>query len=97
MSVIVSLALLMVKSKKKVVNRMLPYSVLFLCVHKIAKNEGFSDYKIETKAGSSHVDNFLVIMTAIILSGNCRKNGPIQSEELHLLCKALATLFSTSV
>ncbi|XP_055312342.1 uncharacterized protein LOC129574385 [Sitodiplosis mosellana] len=58
------------------------------CVHKVAKNEGFTDFKIETKAGSAHGDNFLGIMTAITLTGTRRKNGQTQSEELHLLCKA---------
>lgn len=61
------------------------------CVHKIAKSEGFTDHKIEMKAGSSHGDNFLGIMTAITLSGTRQKNGQIQSEELHLLCKAPPT------
>lgn len=58
------------------------------CVHRVAKNEGFTDYKIETKAGSEHGDNFLGIMTAITLKGSRGKNGQARSEELHLLCKA---------
>lgn len=58
------------------------------CVHKVAKNEGFIDYKIETTAGSKHGDNFLGIMTAITVSGKQRKNGIINQQSLYLICKA---------
>lgn len=61
------------------------------CIHKIAKSEGFIDYRIETKAGSCHGDNFLGIMIAVTLCGTRRQNGKVQSDELHLLCKAPPT------
>lgn len=57
-------------------------------LHKIAKSEGLSDYKIETKAGSNHGDNFLGVMTSVTLTGSKSKNGKSQAEELHLICKA---------
>lgn len=75
------------KNKIEIKIKMLPEYVSN-CVHKVAKNEGFTDYKIETKAGSAHGDNFLGIMTAITLKGTRGKNGQSKSEELHLLCKA---------
>lgn len=67
---------------------MLP-EYLVNCIHKIAKNEQFIDYKIETAAGSSHGDNFLGEMTAVTLSGTRRGQcDEIQSDQLHLICKA---------
>lgn len=60
-------------------------------LHKIAKNEGFVDFKIGTKAGSNHGDNFLGIMTAVTISGTKGQNGQNKTEELHLICKATPT------
>lgn len=56
-------------------------------LHKIAKNEGFTDYKIDTKSGSNHGDNFLGVMTAVTVSGTKGLNGKSRNEELHLICK----------
>lgn len=56
-------------------------------LHKIAKSEGFSDYKIETKAGSNHGDNFLGVMTSVTLTGTRGLNGKSRAEELHLIIK----------
>lgn len=58
------------------------------CLHRIAKREGFTDYKIEATAGSKHGDNFLGVMSAITLSGTRRQNSLSKSEVLHLICKA---------
>lgn len=56
-------------------------------LNSIAKSEGFTDYTIDTKAGSNHGDNFLGVMTAITLSGTKGLNGKSRKEELHLICK----------
>lgn len=69
---------------------MLP-DYLVKLIEEIAKNEQFTEFKIESKAGSSHGDNFLGIMTAVTLSGTRNKNGTIQADELHLLCKSPPT------
>lgn len=54
---------------------------------KVAKNEGFSDYEIETTAGSKNGDNFLGVMTAITISGLRQQNGITNAEKLYLICK----------
>lgn len=56
-------------------------------LHQIAKNEGFSDYKFETKAGSNHGDNFLGVMISVTINGTTGKNGNSKSDKLHLICK----------
>lgn len=56
-------------------------------LHKIAKNEGLVDYKIDTKSGSNHGDNFLGIMTAVTITGTKGQNGQTKSQDLHLICK----------
>lgn len=56
-------------------------------LHKIAKSEGFTDYTIETAAGSKHGDNFLGVMAAVTLSGTKGLNGKSRNDELHLICK----------
>lgn len=58
------------------------------CIHKIAKTEGFIDYRLETEDVSSHGDNFMGVMIATKLCGTRLTNGKLQFEELHLLCKA---------
>lgn len=63
---------------------MLPEFIMKL-LHTIAKDQGFIDYKIDTKSGSNDGDNFLGVLTAVILSGT--KAGKSEPEELHLLCK----------
>lgn len=62
---------------------MLPENVTKM-LHSIAKSVGFSDYKIETKAGSNHGDNFLSVMIAVTISGTKVHQ---QIEHLHLICK----------
>lgn len=42
-------------------------------IGRIAEKEGFTEYTIETEAGSSHGDNFMGIMTTVTLAGI--KNG----------------------
>lgn len=56
-------------------------------LHKIAKSENFLDYKIETKAGSNHGDNFLGVMIAVSISGIKNQNGKNVEDKLHLICK----------
>lgn len=58
-------------------------------VHEIAKSEGFTNYTIETEAGSNHGDNLVAIMTAITVSGTKATND--RNEKLHLLCKEAPT------
>lgn len=58
------------------------------CVKKVAKNEGFIDFEIETTAGSKHGDNFLGVMTAITVIGTRKLNGISKQESLYLICKA---------
>lgn len=60
----------------------LPDYVLDL-IAKIAKDEGFIDYKINLKPGSNHGDNFLGVMTSATITGIRNNND----EQLHLLCK----------
>lgn len=57
-------------------------------VEKVAQNEGFSDYKIETTAGSKPGDNFLGVMTAITISGMRMVNGTAKADALYLICKS---------
>lgn len=58
-------------------------------VERVAKSEGFVDYKIETTAGSKNGDNFLGVVTAVTVTGMRRMiNGAIESDALHLICKA---------
>lgn len=56
-------------------------------LHQIAKTEGYSDYKFETKAGSNHGDNFLGVMISVVIDGTTGQNGKSKSEKLHLICK----------
>lgn len=60
----------------------LPTYVLNL-LDKIAADVGLSNVTKDFGAGSNHGDNFLGVMTSVILCG--QKNG--QSAKLHLLCK----------
>lgn len=57
------------------------------CIHRIAKTEGFVDYRIETEDVSSHGNNFMGLMISTKLCGTRLKNGTAQFEELQLLCK----------
>lgn len=57
-------------------------------VEKVAKTEGFIDFKIETTAGSKHGDNFLGVLTAITVSGERMVDGTVKADELYLICKA---------
>lgn len=66
---------------------MFPDSVTTI-LRKIAENEGFMDYTIETEAGSNHGDNYLGVLIAITISGTTTNQyGISKQEELHLLCK----------
>lgn len=58
-------------------------------LHQVAKSEGFSNYEIDAKSGSSHGDNYVGIMTATTISGTKYLNdNHKKDEELHLICKA---------
>lgn len=65
---------------------MLSESIMNL-LHRVAKNEGFSDYQIDTQTGSSHGDNYVGIMTAVTIAGTKPVNGQNQYEKLQLFCK----------
>lgn len=54
----------------------------YLC--QIAKSEGFTDFKIETTAGSKAGDNYLGTMIAATINGMKADN---KSEKLNLICK----------
>lgn len=56
-------------------------------LHRIAETENFTDYKLETEAGSKHGDNFLGVMIAVTISGLRNQNGKSITDKLHLLCK----------
>lgn len=61
-------------------------------LNKIAKNEGFLNFKIQTEAGTSHGDNLMGILsvrTAIKISGTKAENG--KTEELKLYFKVPST------
>lgn len=54
---------------------------------KIAKEQGFVDFTTENQPGSNHGDNFVGVMTSVTITGNCKMNGKIKEEKLHLLVK----------
>lgn len=54
---------------------------------KIAKSEGFFDYKIEQEAGSKHADGFTARLISTTIIGQRQVNGHIQQDQLTLICK----------
>ncbi|XP_031627278.1 uncharacterized protein LOC116343395 [Contarinia nasturtii] len=56
-------------------------------LHRVAKDEGFGEYEIETKIGSSHGDNYVGILIAVTISGTKNVNNQSKYEELSLICK----------
>lgn len=56
---------------------------------RIAKNEGFIEYKIEQEAGSKHGDGFVATMLAVTLIGKRKIGDIIDDSKLHLMCKLL--------
>lgn len=60
-----------------------PPTYVLNLLDKIAADEGLSNVTKDFEAGSNHGDNFLGVMTSVIVRG--QKNG--QSAKLHLLCK----------
>lgn len=58
-------------------------------LHKIAKSEGFTDYAIDTQAGSNHGDNFFGTLFAVTLTGATGLNGTSKPSKLHLICKSV--------
>lgn len=56
-------------------------------LNKIAKQEGFTDYKFDVSAGSNHADGFLAVIKRVIVSGT--RNG--KASELPLICKLMPT------
>lgn len=56
---------------------------------KIARNEGFVDYKIEQEPGSKHGDGFVAKMVAVTLTGKRKIGDKVTDSELHLMCKLL--------
>lgn len=56
---------------------------------RIAKAEGFIDYKIEQEAGSKHGDGFVAKMLAVTLTGKRKIGNEITTSELPLMCKML--------
>lgn len=53
-------------------------------LHKIAKSEGFIDYKFVTESGSKHGDGFFGVLYAVTVAGTKGQNA---ANELHLVCK----------
>lgn len=58
-------------------------------LEKIAKNEGFIEYKIEQEPGSKHGDGFIAKMLAVTLAGKRKIGDKISDSKLHLMCKLL--------
>lgn len=56
---------------------------------RIAKNEGFLDYKIEQEPGSKHGDGFVATMLAVTLVGKREIGGKVTDAKLDLMCKLL--------
>lgn len=56
---------------------------------KIAKNEGFLDYKIEQEPGSKHGDGFVAKMLAVTLVGKRKIGDTLTDSRLNLMCKLL--------
>lgn len=66
---------------------MLPENITKI-INKIAKNEGFTEFKIETEAGSKHGDGLMGVLKAVTISGvKCQQNRTSEAEKLQLLCK----------
>lgn len=65
---------------------MLPDSVVQI-LNRIAAELNFADHQLITKAGSSHGDNFLGIMTAVSITGTRIKNGKRVPDTVYLICK----------
>lgn len=61
----------------------------FVCslLESIATSYGFSNYNIETSAGSKYGDGMSGIMIAASIAGDREFDGKIHSEKLHLVCK----------
>lgn len=53
-------------------------------LNKIAKAEGFTDYKLDFEAGSNHGDGFVGVLISVVIIGT--KNG-VPNTDLRLLCK----------
>lgn len=53
----------------------------------IAVSEGFTQYTIETAAGSKHGDGMCGIMTGATIIGDRQIDGQTSTDQLHLLCK----------
>lgn len=61
-------------------------------LNKIAKDNGFVDFKIEQDAGSKHGDGFMATMVNIKVSGKRIVDGVTKAnDELNLICKLLPT------
>lgn len=75
----------MLKSRRE--EKMLVENHIKSILERIAKNEKFTEYKIETEAGSNHGDNYMGVMSAITISGIKEQNGVKKTEQIHLLCK----------
>ncbi|XP_037052188.1 uncharacterized protein LOC119085789 isoform X3 [Bradysia coprophila] len=58
-------------------------------LEKIAKNEGFIEYKIEHEPGSNHGDGFIAKMLAVTLVGKRKIGTEIVDSKLYLMCKLL--------
>lgn len=66
---------------------MLPENITKI-INNIAKNEGFTEFKIETEAGSKHGDGLMGVLQAVTIDGvKCQPNGTSKAEKLQLLCK----------
>lgn len=58
-------------------------------IDKIAKREGFLEYKIKQEAGSKHGDGFLAKMLAVTLVGKRKIGHEVVDSKLDLMCKLL--------
>ena len=68
----------------------LPSFVLEL-LDEIARSEGFSKYSIESENGSKHGDNFVGVMSRIVLKGVRERDGEAIEDQLNLIIKLAPT------
>lgn len=66
----------------------LPQYVISL-LDEVAQKEGFTNYNYKIAPGTKHGDNFIAVLTAIVLTGDRVKAGETITETLNLVCKTV--------
>lgn len=66
----------------------LPQYVINL-IDGIAQKEGFTNFKYKVGPGTKHGDNFIAVLTAIVLTGDRVEAGETITDTLNLLCKTV--------